>query len=92
MLTRWNIICRPKDQGGLDIEVLDLNYKCLLRKWLFKLLTEARRRTSGDDEVSVVPLTVGHAASHAPSRRPRSPSPWTGFGSDAPDENLRRAG
>jgi hypothetical protein len=23
-LTRWNIICRPKDQGGLGIEVLDL--------------------------------------------------------------------
>jgi hypothetical protein len=23
-LTRWNIICRPKDQGGLGIEVLEL--------------------------------------------------------------------
>jgi hypothetical protein len=43
---------------------------------------EARRRTSGDDEASVVSLTVGHAASHAPSRRPRSPLPsdrvWIG--------------
>jgi hypothetical protein len=36
---------------------------------------EARRRASGDDEVSVVSLTVGHAASHMLSRRPRSPPP-----------------
>jgi hypothetical protein len=28
-LTRWNIICRPKDQGGLGIEVLDIKNKCL---------------------------------------------------------------
>jgi hypothetical protein len=39
-LTKWNIICRPKDQGGLGIEVLDINYRCLLSKWLFKLLNE----------------------------------------------------
>ena len=39
-LTKWNIICRPKDQGGLGIEVLDLKNKCLLSKWLFKLLNE----------------------------------------------------
>jgi hypothetical protein len=39
-LTRWNIICRPKDQGGLGVEVLDLKNKCLLSKWLFKLLNE----------------------------------------------------
>jgi hypothetical protein len=23
-LTRWNILCHPKDQGGLGIEVLDI--------------------------------------------------------------------
>ena len=39
-LTKWNIICRPKEQGGLGIEVLDIKNKCLLSKWLFKLLTE----------------------------------------------------
>jgi hypothetical protein len=39
-LTRWNIICRPKDQGGLGIEVLEIKNKCLLCKWLFKLLSE----------------------------------------------------
>jgi hypothetical protein len=31
-LTRWNIICRPRDQGGLGIEVLELKNKCLLAK------------------------------------------------------------
>jgi hypothetical protein len=39
-LTKWNIVCRPKDQGGLGIEVLDIKNKCLLSKWLFKLLSE----------------------------------------------------
>jgi hypothetical protein len=39
-LTRWNIICRPKDQGGLGIDVLELKNKSLLCKWLFKLLNE----------------------------------------------------
>jgi hypothetical protein len=37
-LTKWNIICRPKDQGGLGIEVLDIKNKCLLSKWLYKIL------------------------------------------------------
>jgi hypothetical protein len=36
-LTKWNIIYRPKDQGGLGIEVLELKNKCLLSKWLYKL-------------------------------------------------------
>jgi hypothetical protein len=31
---------RPKDQGGLEIEVLEMKNKCLLSKWLLKLLTE----------------------------------------------------
>jgi hypothetical protein len=39
-LTRSNIICRPRDQGGLGTEVLELKNKCLLDKWLFKLMNE----------------------------------------------------
>ena len=39
-MTKWNIICRQKDQGGLGIEVLEIKNKCLLSKWLFKLLNE----------------------------------------------------
>jgi hypothetical protein len=39
-LTKWNILCRPKDQGGLGIDVLDIKNRCLLSKWLFKLLNE----------------------------------------------------
>jgi hypothetical protein len=39
-LTKWNIICRPRDDGGLGIEVLDIKNKCLLSKWLFKLQNE----------------------------------------------------
>jgi hypothetical protein len=40
MLTKWNLICRPKDQGDLEIEVLETKNYWLLRKWLFKLLSE----------------------------------------------------
>ena len=39
-LTKWNIICRPREQGGLGIEVLELKNNFLLSKWLFKLLSE----------------------------------------------------
>src|SRR4051812_8783119 len=39
-LTKWDAICRPKDQGGLGMEVLGLKNKSLLRKWLFKLINE----------------------------------------------------
>jgi hypothetical protein len=37
-LSRWDILCRPKDQGGLGIEVLELKNKSLISKWLFELL------------------------------------------------------
>jgi hypothetical protein len=39
-LTKWEIICRPKEQGGLGVEVLELKNKSLLSKWLFKLINE----------------------------------------------------
>ena len=39
-LARWNILCQPKDQGGLGIKNLDVQNKCLLSKWLFKLINE----------------------------------------------------
>jgi hypothetical protein len=39
-MTKGNIICRPKDQGGLGVEVSDVKNKCLLKKWLFKILNE----------------------------------------------------
>jgi hypothetical protein len=32
--------CRPKDQGGLGIEVLELKNKCLVKKWVFTLQNE----------------------------------------------------
>jgi len=39
-LAKWDILCRPKDQGGLGIADLSITNKCLLSKWLFKLLNE----------------------------------------------------
>jgi hypothetical protein len=37
-LAKWDISCRPKDQGGLGILNLQLQNKCLLAKWLVNLL------------------------------------------------------
>ena len=37
-LTRWKVVCTPKDQGGLGVLNLDVHNKCLLSKWLFKLI------------------------------------------------------
>jgi hypothetical protein len=39
-LDKWHIICRPKEQGGLGILDLDIQNKCLLSKWLYKLINE----------------------------------------------------
>jgi hypothetical protein len=39
-LTKWSILCRPKDCGGLGIKSLEIQNKCLLSKWLFKLINE----------------------------------------------------
>lgn len=39
-LTKWSILCRPIDCGGLGIQNLETQNKCLLSKWLFKLINE----------------------------------------------------
>ena len=39
-LARWDIMCRPKDQGGLGIENLEVKNRCLLSKWLYRISTE----------------------------------------------------
>jgi hypothetical protein len=39
-LIKWNIICQPKDQGGLGIQNIEIKNKCLLAKWLWKLINE----------------------------------------------------
>jgi len=37
-LAKWDIICRPKDQGGLGIENLEVKNRCLLSKCLISYL------------------------------------------------------
>jgi hypothetical protein len=39
-LAKWNLICQPKNQGGLGVQNLDIQNKYLLSKWLFKLCNE----------------------------------------------------
>jgi hypothetical protein len=40
ILTKCNIICQPRDVGGLGVHNINIQNKCLLRKWLFNLLNE----------------------------------------------------
>jgi hypothetical protein len=37
-LTKWEVVCTPKDQEGLGVLNLGVHNKCLLSKWLFKLI------------------------------------------------------
>jgi hypothetical protein len=39
-LAKWNILCQPKEVGGLGIKNLHIQKRCLLSKWLFKLINE----------------------------------------------------
>jgi hypothetical protein len=39
-LDKWSIICTPKEYGGLGVLNLNLQNKCLLSKWLFRLINE----------------------------------------------------
>ena len=39
-LAKWDILCRPKDQGGLGIENLQVKNICLLSKWLYRISIE----------------------------------------------------
>ena len=39
-LAWWNVLCRPKSQGGLGIQDLEIKNIALLSKWVYKLLTE----------------------------------------------------
>ena len=36
MLIRWDIVCRPKDQGGLGVENLEIKNRCLLTDFLLR--------------------------------------------------------
>ena len=37
-LAKWDILCQPKEQGGLGIHNLELKNTALLNKWLYRLL------------------------------------------------------
>jgi hypothetical protein len=39
-LAKWSILCKPKSVGGMGIIDLDTQNKCLLSKWIVKLLNE----------------------------------------------------
>jgi hypothetical protein len=38
-LARWDILCQPKEQGGLGIQDLNIKNISILSKWLYKLVT-----------------------------------------------------
>ena len=40
MLAKWSILCKPRCMGDREILDLEIQNKCLLSKWLFKLFNE----------------------------------------------------
>ena len=65
-MAKWNVVCRPKDFGGLGIHDLEVKNRVLLGKWLFKLLTEdgvwqtlLRRKYIRSSAVSQISLKPG---------------------------------
>jgi hypothetical protein len=39
-LTKCGIICQSREQGSLGVQNIEVQNKCLLSKWLFKLMNE----------------------------------------------------
>jgi hypothetical protein len=39
-LAKWDILCQPKDYGGMGIMNIDVQNRCMLSKWLYKLINE----------------------------------------------------
>jgi hypothetical protein len=39
-MARWEVVCQPKEQGGLGIFNPEIMNMALLSKWLWKLETE----------------------------------------------------
>jgi hypothetical protein len=39
-LTKWSVICQPKELRGPRVKNLDIQNQCLLPNWLFKLINE----------------------------------------------------
>jgi hypothetical protein len=39
-LAKWDMICQPREQDSLVIQNIEVQNKCLLSKWLFKLINE----------------------------------------------------
>jgi hypothetical protein len=73
-LTKWSVVCRPKDQGGLGVHDLEVKNRALLGKWLARLLTEdgvwqnlLRRKYVGSKAISQV------------SWKPRDSHFWAGI-------------
>jgi hypothetical protein len=39
-LTKWSILCQPKDQGGMRIMNIGVQNEYLLNKWLYMPINE----------------------------------------------------
>ena len=60
-MTKWSVVCRTKDQGGLGIHDLGVKNLALLGNWLFKLFSKEgvwktllRRKYVGPKTVSQI--------------------------------------
>jgi hypothetical protein len=80
-LAKWEILCQPNEVGGLGIQNIDVQNKCLLSKWLFKLLNEdglwqtlLRKKTLGRYTLTKVTSKPGDSHFWAGLMKVRTPS------------------
>jgi hypothetical protein len=74
-LTKWNMVCRPKDQEELGIKIFELKNKCLLSKWLFKILTKERMW----QQILSNKYLKNHMLAQAESKPPTDSPFWKGL-------------
>jgi hypothetical protein len=71
---KWSIICRPKDQGGLEILNLEIRNKCILSKWLYNLIN-----TEGTWQQLIRNKYVRNKSITQVQKRPSDSQFWTGL-------------
>lgn len=61
---KWNILCHPRDQGGLGIQDLKNKYDALLSEWLLKLLittADSKQKYMGTKPLAQVEYKSGNS-------------------------------
>jgi hypothetical protein len=79
-VTQWDIIYQPREQGGLGVLNIEVQNKCLLSKWLFKLINKDGLWQKILRKNYLSNQTIGKA-----QKKPGDSQFWTGLMNAKPD-------